>query len=91
MPVNFRYATLRWIMNNCYVFQTSVGPIFIAKFPSHYQVVFKNKKIGSFDSASQAAEVLGDGHTLNLFDGAFRKSDIPELSIPSDLAEWECI
>lgn len=78
-------------MKNCYVFQTKVGPIFIAKFPSHYQIIFDNKLIGSFDSPGEAAEALGNGQVLNPFEGAFRKLGTSNLEISSDLSEWECL
>lgn len=77
-------------MKDCYKFQTSVGPSLIAKFPTDYQAIFDNRKIASFASASQAAEALGNGHKLNLFEGAFRNSYTLELMIPADLSEWEC-
>lgn len=77
-------------MLDCYRFQTSVGPILTAKFPTHYQIIFGNRKIGNFASASQAAEASGNGHNLNLFEGAFRNSYTLELRIPADSSEWEC-
>jgi len=78
-------------MSKCYKFQTDIGSVTIIEFPGRVHAVFNNKKIGSFDSAIQAAEVLGLGNTFELLGASYDKLDTSKLSIPSDLSEWECL
>jgi len=46
-------------MKNCYEFQTSVGPFYIAEYQGRYHAVFEGESIGSCTGADQIAAVLG--------------------------------
>ncbi|HXE09715.1 MAG TPA: hypothetical protein VN612_17555 [Acidobacteriaceae bacterium] len=72
-------------MCKLYVFQTRVGPFFIAYSCGHFRLVHDNEIIGSFGSAEEAARYLAFRRGFLLPSGI----DAAILAIPANLARWE--
>jgi hypothetical protein len=72
-------------MNKLYVWQTHVGPFYIAEDNGRYHPVFDDEPLGSYGAAEQAAEDLAGGHTLSISSGL----DTAALGIPDDISQWE--
>ena len=72
-------------MRKLYVWQTHVGPFYIAEIHGRFHPVFGEESLGSYHSAASAADDLAGGHTFSLAGGI----DTADLGIPSDIAEWQ--
>jgi hypothetical protein len=68
-----------------YVFQTRVGPFFIAYSKGHFRLVHDSEIIASFGSAEEAARFLAFRRGFTLAGGI----DAAILGIPANLARWE--
>jgi hypothetical protein len=72
-------------MRKLYAFDTRIGTFFIVEEAGQFHPMFKNERLGSYDSAQLAAEDLADGNTRMVGE----VEDTSELRIPYDLDEWE--
>jgi hypothetical protein len=74
-------------MRKLYVYQTSVGPFYIAEDKERFHPVFRDESLGSYATAQQAAKDLAGGHTFSIAGGI----DPSELGISDQLEDWEKI
>lgn len=72
-------------MRNLFVWNTRIGPFYIAVYEGHYHPVFEDESLGSYVTPQQAAEDLAGGHTFSISSGI----DTATLGIPEDVTEWE--
>ena len=72
-------------MRKLYVWQTRVGPFYIAQIGDRFHPVFRDESLGSYHSPASAADDLAGGHTFSVAGGI----DTAELGIPYDIREWE--
>jgi hypothetical protein len=72
-------------MCKLYVYQTRIGPVFIAYANGRYRAVFENEPLGSYDTVEQAAQHLSGQHRFMVADGV----DTGTLGIPANLRRWE--
>lgn len=72
-------------MRKLYVWQTRVGPFYIAESEGRFHPVFQDKPLGSYHSPASAADDLAGGHTFSAAGGI----DTANLGIPCDISEWE--
>jgi len=76
-------------MKNCYEFQTSVGPFYIAEYQGRYHAVFEGESIGSCTGADQIAAVLGYGYKFNFICVELDELDTTKLGISPSLSDWK--
>ena len=76
-------------MKNCYVYQTSIGPFYIAEYRDRYHAVFRGESIGSCTGADQIAAVLAYGYKFPFFSAEPGEIDTSKLGIPPDLSGWK--
>ncbi len=74
-------------MLKLYMFETKVGPFFIAESNGNYHPVFRGESLGSYATPQQAVDDLAGGHTFTPVNG----EDTASLGIPEDLSEWETL
>jgi hypothetical protein len=74
-------------MRNLFVWNTSIGPFYIAEREGRYHVVFEDDSLGGYATPAQAAGDVAGGHTFGIRPGI----DTATLGIPEDLAEWRRI
>jgi hypothetical protein len=73
------------MMQKLYVWNSAVGPFYIAKSgDGRFHAIYENQPLGSYDRPDQAAAQLAGGHTFKLGDGI----DTSRLGIPADLTKW---
>jgi hypothetical protein len=75
------------IMRKLFVWNTKIGPFYIAEHQGRFHPVFEDDSLGSYDTAQQAAEDLAGGHTFSISGGV----DTATLGIPEEVTEWERI
>lgn len=68
-----------------FVWNTRVGPFYIAQINGRYNPVFKDESLGSYHTPQAAAEDLAGGHTFSISG----EIDTAELGIPYEVEEWE--
>lgn len=72
-------------MRKLFVWQTRVGPFYIAEIGGRFHPVFREESLGSYHSPASAADDLAGGHTFSVGGGI----DTAKLGIPYDIREWE--
>lgn len=72
-------------MCKLYVYQTPIGPFFIAYSRGRYSVVFENESLGSYGTIEQAAQHIGGRERFLVTAGI----DTKTLGIPANLRFWE--
>ncbi len=72
-------------MRKLFVWNTRIGPFYIAEIGGRYHPVYDDESLGSYARPEQAAEDLAGGHTFSIRGGV----DTAKLGIPADLSEWE--
>jgi len=79
-------------MRKLYVFQTRIGPFYIAKDLGRYHLIFDDEILGSYGSARVAADDLARGHTPGVRDPSSNDYiSTKDLGIPADLLKWKPI
>lgn len=73
------------VMRKLFVWNTKIGPFYIAESQGRYHPVFEEEPLGSYATAQQAAEDLAGGHTFSISGGI----DTSTLGIPDEVTEWE--
>ena len=73
-------------MCKLYVFQTTVGPFFIAYSRGHYRVVHEDEVLGSFGTPEEAARYMAFRNGFAVTGGI----NTAVLGIPANLRHWEC-
>lgn len=71
-------------MKNLFVWNTRIGPFYIAEIGGRFHPVYDGESLGSYARAEQAAEDLAGGHTFSISGG----TDTATLGISTDLGEW---
>jgi hypothetical protein len=74
-------------MRKLFVWNTRIGPFYIAEYQGRFHPVFEDISLGSYDTAQQAAEDLAGGNTFSISSGI----DTATLGIPDEFTEWERI
>jgi hypothetical protein len=72
-------------MRKLFIWNTHIGPFYIAEMGGRYHPVYKDRSLGSYARPEQAAEDLAGGHTFSAGGGV----DTASLGIPVDLAKWK--
>ena len=72
-------------MQKLFVWNTRIGPFYIAKIGERFHPVYDDESLGSCARPEQAAEDLAGGHTFSISSGV----DTADLGIPADLSEWQ--
>ena len=72
-------------MRPLFVFNTRIGPFYIAEHEDRFHPVHDDESLGSYARAEQAAEDLAGGYTFWPSSGV----DPETLGIPDDLGEWQ--
>lgn len=72
-------------MRNVFVYNTRIGPFYIAELGGRYHPVYNEESLGSYARPEQAAEDVAGGHTFSLSNGI----DTATLGIPEDLGGWQ--
>jgi hypothetical protein len=72
-------------MCKLYMYQTPIGPFFIAYSRGLYRLLFENESLGSYGTIEQAAQDIGGRERFLVTGGVDTKS----LSIPANLDFWE--
>jgi hypothetical protein len=72
-------------MRKLFVWNTRVGPFYIAEMNGRYHPVYDDERLGSYARPEQAAEDLAGGHTDSIRGGV----DIASLGIPAELSKWQ--
>jgi hypothetical protein len=72
-------------MRKLYVWNTRIGPFYIAEYEGRFHPVYRDESLGSYATPQQATDDLAGGHTFSVRDG----TDTSTLGIPYDLSEWE--
>jgi hypothetical protein len=72
-------------MCKLYVYQTRIGPVFIAYSNGRYRAVFENELLESYDTVEQVALHLASRHRFIVAGGV----DTRTLGIPANLRGWE--
>jgi hypothetical protein len=72
-------------MRKLFVYNTRIGPFYIAEIDGRYHPVYHDESLGSYAEPEQAAEDVAGGHTFSIPGGI----DTAILGIPQDLSEWE--
>ena len=83
-------GTLRTVKETClmcklYVYQTRIGPFFIAYSKGRYRAVFENESLEAYGTVEQAAQHLAGRHRFMVAGGV----DTGTLGIPANLRRWE--
>ena len=76
-------------MKICYVYQTAIGPFYIAENCGRYHAVFAGESIGSCTCADQVAAVLAYGYKFSFLGAEPGELDTSDLGIPLDLSNWK--
>jgi len=71
-------------MKKLFVWETRIGPFYIAQIGDRFHPVYQNESLGSYATPQQAAEDLARGHTFSIAGLV----DMADLRIPADLNEW---
>jgi len=71
-------------MYKLHVYQTRIGPFFIAYAKGRYRVVFENEFLWTYDTAEQAAQHLAGKHRF-----VVTGVDTGTLGIPANIKRWE--
>lgn len=74
-------------MRKLFVWNTRIGPFYIAEYQGRFHPVFEDESLGSYATPQQAAEDLAGGHTFSISSGI----DTATLGIPDEVTEWERI
>jgi hypothetical protein len=74
-------------MRKLLVWNTHIGPFYIAEERGRYHPVYDDEPLGSYARPEQAAADLAGGHTFSIRGGV----DSASLGIPADLSEWESV
>jgi hypothetical protein len=69
------------------MFETRIGPFFIAERGGRFHPVYGDESLGSYATPEQAAGDLAGGHTDFPSSGV----DPSTLDIPDNLSEWESL
>ena len=72
-------------VRNLFVWNTRIGPFYIAEMDGRYHPVYDGESLGSYARPEQAAEDVAGGHTFSISSGI----DTATLGIPEDLCEWQ--
>ena len=72
-------------MCKLYVYQTGIGPFFIAASSGYFRVIFENQVLGNYGSPEMAAEHVAGRHRFFVAGGF----DTARLGLPSNLMKWE--
>lgn len=72
-------------MQKLFVWNTRVGPFYIAAIGGRFHPVYDDESLGSYARPEQAAEDLAGGHTFSNRAGV----DTADLGIPAELSEWQ--
>jgi hypothetical protein len=72
-------------MHKLFVYQTRVGPFYIAEAEGRFHVIYEDESLGSYARPQQAAEDVSGGHTFSIASGI----DTGTLGIPEDITEWQ--
>jgi hypothetical protein len=68
-------------MRKLYVWNTRVGPFYIAEIEGTFHPVYQEESLGSYHSPAAASDDLAGGHTFSVAGGI----DTARLGIPSDV------
>jgi hypothetical protein len=74
-------------MRKLFVWNTRIGPVYIAEIGGRYHPVYDEEPLGSYARPEQAAEDLAGGHIPSIRGGV----DTASLGIPADLREWKSV
>ncbi len=74
-------------MRPLFVYNTRIGPFYIAEHERSFHPVHDDESLGSYDRAEQAAEDLAGGYTFWPSSGI----DPGTLGIPDGLGDWESV
>lgn len=72
-------------MRKLFVWNTRVGPFYIAEIKGRFHPVYDDESLGSYARPELAAKDLAGGHTFSNRAGV----DTADLEIPADLNEWQ--
>ena len=72
-------------MRKLFVWNTRIGPFYIAESQGRYHPVFEDESLGSYETAQRAADDLAGGHTFSISSGI----DTATLGIPDEVTGWE--
>jgi hypothetical protein len=72
-------------MRKLLVWNTRIGPFYIAEIDGRFHPIYKDESLGSYARPEHAAQELAGGHTFSLSSGI----DTDTLGIPEDLREWK--
>jgi hypothetical protein len=72
-------------MYKLHVYQSRIGPFFIAYSNGRYRVVFENEFLWSYDTVEQAAQHLAGKHRFLVTGGV----DTASLGIPANIKRRE--
>jgi hypothetical protein len=72
-------------MRNLFVWNTRIGPFYIAELGGRFHPVYDNERLGSYARPEQAAEDVAGGHTFSISS----EIDTATLGIPEDLSKWQ--
>jgi hypothetical protein len=67
------------------MYQTPIGPFFIAYSRGRYRLLFENESLGSYGTIEQAAQHIGGSERFLVTGGI----DTKTLAIPANLDFWE--
>lgn len=74
-------------MRKILVWETRIGPFYIAEHRGRFHPVFGDQSLGSYATIAQAVEDLSGGHTFSVRGGV----NTAALGIPDDPGEWQRI
>jgi hypothetical protein len=72
-------------MRKLYVWNTRVGPFYIAESAGRFHVVYDDDSFGSYARPEQAAADIAGGHAFSISSAI----DTATLGISESLSEWE--
>lgn len=72
-------------MRLLYLWNTRIGPFYIAELNGRFHPVYDDQPLGSYSTAQQAVDDLAGGHTFSISGGV----DTATLGIPDELGEWD--
>jgi hypothetical protein len=70
-----------------YVWNTRVGPFYIAERGGWFHPIFDDESLGSYATPQHAVDDLAGGHTYSAGVGI----DTAALGIPDDVNEWDSV
>ena len=73
------------LMRKLCVWNTRVGPFYIAESEGRFHVIYDDTSLGSYLRPEQAAEAFAGGLTFSISSGI----DTATLGIPENLSDWQ--